>query len=356
MSTSRRTAPNRSDDRFALQRWEMPDALLAGAQRQGHDIDAILEETKISRPSPASGVAIDVTTYVALIQLLTERLNDDALALFSRPIRPGSVVLLLRSALGAPTIEQALRRMTRTFSLLQEDYQPTVTRTEQNICLRLASTIAPAQRRGFADVIALRCFWRMTTWLAGGQVVAERFELPYEPSIEPAFSQAQYGGRAYYGSGDIALWFPASAMQQPVCRDEQAFKAFFSNAQGYLFGCPDEQKLGAQIRALLLRTQPAWLDLTQAAAMLNMSGSTVQRRLAAEGCCYQAVKDDLRREIAIARLTGSDIPIKTLADELGFHDAPSFQRAFKTWTGQPPGRYRARQPSHGRPSGAPQTS
>jgi AraC-like DNA-binding protein len=40
------------------------------------------------------------------------------------------------------------------------------------------------------------------------------------------------------------------------------------------------------------------------------------------------------------RLITSDAPLAVLAGELGFSDSATFQRAFKDWTGSPPGLYR----------------
>ena len=71
-----------------------------------------------------------------------------------------------------------------------------------------------------------------------------------------------------------------------------------------------------------------------------MSASTVQRRLATEGTSFQALKDELRRDLAIVRLNTSQVALATLADELGFADSAAFQRAFKGWTGSAPGTYR----------------
>jgi AraC-like DNA-binding protein len=71
-----------------------------------------------------------------------------------------------------------------------------------------------------------------------------------------------------------------------------------------------------------------------------MSASTLQRRLATEGTTFKALKDQLRREIAIQRLHADRVSLKSLAAELGFADSFAFQRAFKSWTGCPPGAYR----------------
>lgn len=61
-----------------------------------------------------------------------------------------------------------------------------------------------------------------------------------------------------------------------------------------------------------------------------------------EGLTFQAVKDQVRLEMALMRLETARVPISVLACELGFSDCATFQRAFKSWTGTTPGRYRAR--------------
>ncbi|MFM9927738.1 AraC family transcriptional regulator [Variovorax sp. H27-G14] len=66
---------------------------------------------------------------------------------------------------------------------------------------------------------------------------------------------------------------------------------------------------------------------------LRMSTSTLQRRLASENTSFRAIRDGLRREIAIARLNSTRIPLAVLASELGFSDSAAVHRAFKTWTG-----------------------
>ena len=102
----------------------------------------------------------------------------------------------------------------------------------------------------------------------------------------------------------------------------------------------DGHTTGARVRAHLQSTRPTWPDLAATAAALHLSTSTLQRHLATEGLNFQSVKDQLRLDLAIARLHASAVPLTTLALELGFADGPAFQRAFKQWTGRPPGAYR----------------
>jgi AraC-like DNA-binding protein len=96
------------------------------------------------------------------------------------------------------------------------------------------------------------------------------------------------------------------------------------------------------VRALLQQACPEWPDLTVAAQRLHMSVSALQRHLAVEGKSFQVLKDELRRDMAIVRLTSTDAALSAIAAELGFADGTAFQRAFKSWTGSTPGVYRSR--------------
>ena len=101
-------------------------------------------------------------------------------------------------------------------------------------------------------------------------------------------------------------------------------------------GCPYTERL----RRFMWQTLPAWPDLKRTARHLNLSVSTLQRRLAREGQTFQKVKDALRCEMAMSRLGGASTSIDSLAEEVGFADSAAFRRAFKSWTGRPPGSYR----------------
>ncbi|MAM74051.1 MAG: AraC family transcriptional regulator, partial [Tistrella sp.] len=90
-------------------------------------------------------------------------------------------------------------------------------------------------------------------------------------------------------------------------------------------------------------------DLARVAAALGQSTRSLSRRLAEEGTSFRAVKEALRRDIAIRELTRTDRPIAGIAAELGFDSAAVFHRAFKAWTGSTPGAYR--QPGGGAAGG-----
>ena len=71
-----------------------------------------------------------------------------------------------------------------------------------------------------------------------------------------------------------------------------------------------------------------------------MAPATLRRRLRTEGASYQAIKDRVRLEIAIACLKDSRRSVLDIAIELGFSEGSAFTRAFKHWTSLSPGKYR----------------
>jgi AraC-like DNA-binding protein len=73
---------------------------------------------------------------------------------------------------------------------------------------------------------------------------------------------------------------------------------------------------------------------------LQISSSTLRRRLEAEGQSYQSIKDQLRRDMAIDLLSFSQLSVMDIAGELGFAETSAFHRAFKKWTDANPGEYR----------------
>lgn len=73
---------------------------------------------------------------------------------------------------------------------------------------------------------------------------------------------------------------------------------------------------------------------------LNTSVRTMQRKLKDEGGNYQQVFDKERRKRAEYLLVNSQYSLTDISQQLGFTEASSFSRSFKSWTGITPGEFR----------------
>lgn len=75
---------------------------------------------------------------------------------------------------------------------------------------------------------------------------------------------------------------------------------------------------------------------------LHMSSRTLQRRLQDEGSSFQRILDQARHQMARHYLGNSVLELNEAAYLLGYEDADSFSRAFRSWEGVPPSHWRER--------------
>jgi AraC-like DNA-binding protein len=95
-----------------------------------------------------------------------------------------------------------------------------------------------------------------------------------------------------------------------------------------------EKRLGAS-------GTPSSDDIAEA---LHMSTRTLQRRLDDEGTRFSEVLDAVRHRVARDLLLDPSLTLAEVAFRTGFSDLATFSRAFKRWSGLPPGAYRQRAP------------
>ena len=286
---------------------------------------------------------VTVEQYIALFSAVKESLNDECLGyLRGRPLRSGSFALIARSTLGAKTVAAALERVSESFALLQDDIDLVPVSDDSLSGAALCARDVSVEHSDFLHGLLLRVFWRLLVWLHGGRLVPKRFDFAFQPPPHASDYSRIFTGTLRFGQERSAVWFENTAFAQPMRRDTVALQTFLRATPSNLVGPHlNERTSSARVRMLLQHACPAWPDLADAAQRLHVSVSALQRHLAVEGKSFQMLKDQLRRDMAIVRLTSTDATLSAIAVELGFADSTAFQRAFKSWTGCAPGVYRS---------------
>ena len=77
-------------------------------------------------------------------------------------------------------------------------------------------------------------------------------------------------------------------------------------------------------------------------AAAGTSARTFQRQLEEDGTSFSELLADVRQSETLKRLKERNVTIAAIATDLGYSDQASFTRAFRRWTGTPPGQFRAR--------------
>jgi AraC-like DNA-binding protein len=100
------------------------------------------------------------------------------------------------------------------------------------------------------------------------------------------------------------------------------------------------ERVRIAIQEKLTGRRPTIDDIADA---LHISSRTLQRRLQDEGLSFQRVLEEARHQLARHYLNNSVLELNEAAYLLGYNDANSFVRAFRTWEGIPPARWREQQ-------------
>lgn len=102
----------------------------------------------------------------------------------------------------------------------------------------------------------------------------------------------------------------------------------------------EEHGFVVRLRSLLLENLKVCAGAEEIASRMGMSVRTLRRRLSDLGMNFNAIRTDVRMQIAMRYLTTTSMSIERIADLVGYSDQTTFTRAFREWKGQTPNEIR----------------
>jgi AraC-like DNA-binding protein len=279
--------------------------------------------------------------YAALYRAVAAALDDEMLGLWSRPIRTGTLKYLMLSLLDAPTILVALNRFVRFWNLLLDDYRLHLSIRGESVRLALLERAPGMAVNPLGHALMMKLAHGVASWLAGRDIdlhgVAFRFAGP--PRTDDL--GFLYPGAVGFDADATSITLAYRDCAAEFRREKHELWAFLKRApEDWTFSPLHRGSASARVREYLAPRLHQAPTIQALAHALHTSVRTLNRRLAGEGTHFRLLKDGLRRDIAVHRLTHSNTPVAALAFELGFADAPGFSRAFRQWTGSSPSDYR----------------
>ena len=337
--------------------------MLAGAMARPNSAPRIAQllaatgvpDSVLSDPS----VRIGVAHYAELYNRLAQELDDEAFGLFAAPMRRGSFEFMCRGVIAAANLAEALDRAVRFLHLVLPDIIVRIDRADggpARLSLKLAdhspltSRLAGDPRRVFAFEWLLRLLHALACWLVGRGLALDTVSFPYPRPRHADDYALIYTERSEFDAPDATLTatLTANLLDLPIRRDEASLAAFLEGAPGkiaMLYRRDRETVL--RVRDLLRAALPELPPAAAVARRLNLSERTLHRRLAEEGTNYRAIRDALRRDIALARLAKTQVPISRIASDLGYAEPSAFYRAVICWCGCSPRTFRSNNESEG---------
>ncbi|NML15445.1 AraC family transcriptional regulator [Azohydromonas caseinilytica] len=270
-----------------------------------------------------------------------QALDDEALGWFSRRLPWGSYGMLCRASTGAATLGLALKRWCRHHRLLTEDVLLRLEVLDDTARLSITEQRDFGPLREFCLVTLLRYVHGYACWAVDSRIPLLEASFPFPAPPHAAAYDHMFPGPVRFGADAAGFSFDARYLALPLRRDEAALNAMLKRALPLTVRQYRRDRLLAQRVRERLRQQPG-ATADEVAAALFLSTRSLHRQLQEESTTLQALKDAVRRDIAVEQLLRSNRPIKQIAQAAGFDNEKSFTRAFKGWTGESPAALRQR--------------
>jgi AraC-like DNA-binding protein len=290
--------------------------------------------------SASSRVTADA--FAALWLASNREREDEFFGLDSHRMKVGSFALITYAVLHSRDLEQALRRMLRAFGATLSDIRGELVIESGEAIVRLQTKIRGPNARRFAEETFLIMVHGLLCWLGGRRIAVNRADFAFERPVHAAEHAIMFAHDRRYDAPRTELHFDAAVLKSKIAQSDKTVKEFLRHApQSVFLKYKNVDGWSARVRRRLKQSDGTrWPAFEEVAAEFNVAPSTLGRRLEAEGTTFQAMKDDVRRDLAIHHLHETARTVGDIARDLGYEDVSAFRRAFKKWTKSRPASYR----------------
>ena len=179
---------------------------------------------------------------------------------------------------------------------------------------------------------------------AGTRISPLRVEF-VAPRLHVRAMERHFGCPVVCGAERNAIVFRAADAKRPfVTRNAELLSLLAPQFEEELKERQGDEDFLEQVRVAIQQRltgrRPSMEDIADA---LHVSTRTLQRRLQEAESSFQRVLEEARHQLARHYLNNSVLELNETAYLLGYEDANSFVRAFRTWEGTPPARWREMQ-------------
>ncbi|WP_029057097.1 AraC family transcriptional regulator [Stappia stellulata] len=301
---------------------------------------ALLQRSGLEEMPAHPDARVTLDQIVLLYQIAAVESGDEMMGLWSRPIRARALQHLLTTVLEADTLPSALYRFSTFWNLLLDDFRFELEQDGDRITLSLVP-IGNQQVQRFGHLLILKLAHGLVSWLAGYEVPVRSIGFVF---ARPDFSEDYaviFPARVDFEAPRSEISFDAAALGPPLTRSKSELVEFVTRApRDWIFTRYREHAQSLRVREFLYRADWEACRLADAAASFGMTPRTLMRRLDHEKTSFQAIKDSLRRDIAMRELLKAEKSVEQISEDLGFSSSANFHKAFRRWTGESPGMFR----------------
>ncbi|MBY4677482.1 AraC family transcriptional regulator [Marinobacterium arenosum] len=326
--------------------------LLSQAEAQGFDTGDLLERVGISPHEIEQKTEFPADKFGMLYQRVMYIAQDEYFGMLSGGKVPnGTFRIMCHAIIHCKTLEKAIYRASDFHEICRgAQVKPMLVRKGRFAKVSFAPTDSaeidfdqflrnepPSRIR-----TSLSMWHHFVSWLLGTRLELKAAYFTFGRPDDVDHYRMLFQSEVKFDQHDNAFVFPSRYLDYPIVQTEQSLRSFLKTAPYQLIAMVnDDKSLKAQVVALIGKDFSRELPgAEEVATTLNLSVSTLRRRLLEEGTSYQKIKDECRREAALNYMNSVQLSINDVAGLMGFDEPSAFFRSFKKWTGLTPGEYR----------------
>lgn len=326
---------------------------IRGAERCGLDGERLLAEIGVTR------IQIEDPTWrgkseqlARLVQLVWLALGDEFMGFTEHRSKIGTFAMVTHGIIGEETLERALRKGVLFYGLVTDDIKMELEPgPNDTLALKMVFVRPELDPHQYMHEFWLSIWYRLISWLGGALAPLEKVTFSYvRPVVRIEEFKYMFPATYKFDAPETSLVFRRDFLQNPIVRSKPELKSFLSVAPlGFMTIPSDVFSYGRRIRNLILPERKLPLEFPEfeeVAVRFGMGEQSLRRKLRQEATSYRAIKENIRRDIAIEKLVRGKYSVAELAELLGYSETRAFTRAFSQWTGMSPAQYREHFRSH----------
>jgi AraC-like DNA-binding protein len=315
---------------------------MESARLHGLDVADALREAQITEELLGQD-ATRVTTAQAnrLIQALWEITDDELFGVGPKPVPRGTFRMMTLGLIHAKDLKTASRRLIE-FSRIATGFDAVDMEVGDTSTRVFFDPAGRTQTDQLVVDVVMAVVHRFSGWLIGDRITLDTVDLPGAAPPHANEYLLIYGVLPAFEAPRAAMTFSTRYLSAPIIRSEDELIEFIRTSPNDLLFRQDYQPTpSSRVRRMIERRQPdEAVTVDDVAKRLSISAQHLRRLLRDEGTSFREIREEILRDEAIASLVRGGETVEELSDRLGFSEPSAFRRAFRRWTGNPPGSYR----------------
>lgn len=317
--------------------------LLDYLRGRGVDPAALYDPARLAELEQVRGhTEVSLTEWVGMFEVAIRALDDPELPLKAgASLRMRHLGVLGHVLMNCRVLGEVQRQLARYIRLLGQIGEPVLTLHGPEAHLLWSWPYATAPHAAVAQFMmgARAMFMR---WLSNRPDLRYDGHFHFPAPRDRRVYEQVFGGQLAFDQPHSKMVFPVEYLELPVVSaDEDLRLQVEAQAQAVLRKLSGEPEFVRSLKTVLAHNLArGQVALSEAAAAMDLSERTLQRRLGELDRSYQQVLDEVRRASAERYLRDTDTSLTQIAFLLGYGEQSSFHNAFKRWTRQSPGAWR----------------